>query len=126
MDEIIKAKISPCSCKPMIEYTCEITNEMNEYNQWPLEYGGGAYFLDPEPAGGKYNPLEYFVPFRVPGATRGHILVCKTFQEQNNSIYEIEEFHFYEDTSFGKIGCFDRDVVAAMDKYLGKGLLFPN
>lgn len=59
------------------------------------------------------------IAFRLPGATRGHILVDKD--------YVIKEIVFYKDTCFGhkinEINCYKEEVVEAANKeYIGKVL----
>lgn len=61
----------------------------------------------------KVNREKILIPFRVPGATRGHIELDKD--------HIVTGIKFYEDTSFG--GAIDpvykRDVVKAVEKFIG-------
>lgn len=62
------------------------------------------------------------IPLRVPGATRG----CIDLERVNKNQFIIMDIHFYEDTCFGNIGCYDRAIIKASQKYIGKMLDFTN
>ena len=113
----------------MSTYHCDITKEMDKYNMrcagqndWMAELNH-TYIMDPEKheEPGDNRDL-YAAPFRVPGATRGYILLEKLSDYME---YKILEFHFYEDTSFASaIGCYNPDIVDAMKQFIGDMIVY--
>lgn len=113
----------------MSTYLCDITKEMDKYNircagqnDWIAELNQ-TYIMDPE----KHEELGdnrdlYAAAFRVPGATRGYILLEKL---SVCGEYKILEFHFHEDTSFASaIGCYNPDIVDAMKRFIGDTIVY--
>lgn len=63
----------------------------------------------------------YMIPFRVPGATRGGLLLTKVAEHQ----YKIESIDFITETSFSeKFGCYDDALLLDSKRYIGRVLDF--
>jgi hypothetical protein len=87
----------------------DMTKEFDNY----LLYKGTfeTYIMEPEEfTDGRSCAL------RVPGATRGAVVV-----DENNVITEIV---LYEDTCFGKVACYDRSILDILPSYIGAKLVF--
>ena len=114
------------------EYFNAITITMDEYNLYmrkektkSVDNIWSTYLYDVK--GELEDGLEYFdhllqknvtrdrilIPFRIPGATRGHIALDKD--------HIVTEIKFYEDTSFGASidAVYDRGVVDAVKEFIG-------
>lgn len=118
------------------EYYCDFTRECDKFNfmlnnredrPWfrtylyevEAELRCGLVYTDPI-LGREEVRDGIYIPFRVPGATRGHIKLDKD--------HIITEIKFYEDTSFGGSipECYDRKVVEATKKYIGAKIVCKN
>ena len=67
---------------------------------------------------------EFYIALRVPGATRGHI---KVKPSQDNNLWEIEEVKLYDSTAIvgrGNIGCYEENVLENLDIFTGKFIDF--
>lgn len=76
-----------------------------------------------------YNDIGVFskegflqIAFRVPGATRGSIIVRRL----DSNKFRIEGVHFNVDVCFEICPCYKRDIVDAIDLYIGRVLDFSN
>ena len=92
-------------------YRCDITYEMDKYllHRHSYIYTYIEFFKDRLYIDGKEGNVYLF---RVPGATRGCI---KTDEEGI-----IESIDFYEDTCYGSVGCYRREVEGVKEEYIGK------
>lgn len=94
-------------------WTNEFTKEFDKFlingHELGLAYGYGTYLWGNE-NGVERNENNY-ISFRVPGATRGGVKVV------DNIIVDIV---FDEDTCFGKIGCYRKEIEPFIkDKFIG-------
>lgn len=76
-----------------------------------------------------YNDLAVFssenllqIAFRVPGATRGGIVL----QRLNHYQFKIKSINFNEDVCFGEFQCYDTKLREDIKDYIGKILDFSN
>lgn len=114
------------SSEGMTEYQNEVTRTMDQFNKYfkmMKEHGrdwadiNRTYLMYPEKYGDKYVAL-----FRVPGATRGNIVM----KEVSPRIWEILEFKFIDSTCFSAgLGCYESNVVAAVHQFIGAKIQFP-
>lgn len=111
------------------EYVNEVTKFMDTHNTLMKnsKYGEDStykfmnttYLMDPE----LFNDATV-ITFRVPGATRGCIVVDKVDVDGTVG-YKIKEFRFIETTCFSAaIGCFERDIIEAVKKFIGDVIVF--
>lgn len=94
-------------------WTNDFTKECNKFltggHELDLIYHYGTYLWGYE--GGVERDRNNTICFRVPGATRGHIKVVDCV---------ITDIVFYEDTCFGEIGCYKREIEPHIKgKFLG-------
>lgn len=78
-----------------------------------------TYLLDPDK-----NGNETIIMFRVPGATRGNIVV-EPVDIEGKTGYKIKEFRFIESTCFSKnLRCYKKDITEAVKKFIGDVIMF--
>lgn len=62
-----------------------------------------TYFVSPTNYNGKL-----LLPFRVPGATRGHITITEIDKVDGKTRYQIDDIIFYGDVAFSpRMGCYN-------------------
>ena len=103
------------------DLTCELTEYFDKFIPNRKQHSWYKTYL--------YNDIDIFsdrplyrIAFRVPGATRGSI----ELERVNLNQFIIMDIHFHEDTCFGNIGCYDKAIIKASQKYIGKMLDFSN
>lgn len=68
------------------------------------------------------NKNELQIAFRVPGATRGGIVL----ERLNHNQFKIKQFRFNEDVCFGEFKCYDERLRTDIQKFVGSILDFSN
>lgn len=101
------------------EYYCSITELLDMYQDYDSELKSimRTYMMTPEEHDGKY-----YIPIRVPGATRGHIEV-----KPNGDFWEVVTIRLYESSAIigvSNIGCYKPDVEKVLDSFNGKHINF--
>lgn len=106
------------------EYHCRITDMLDLYQDEFIHNGDPeikammkTYMMTPEDHSG-----TWYIPIRVPGATRGHIEV-----KPNGSYWEVATIRLYETTAIiGKsnIGCYMPEVEKILNKFNGNLINF--
>lgn len=66
------------------------------------------------------NDNEFQIAFRVPGATRGGIVLERIDQYK----FKIVQFRFNEDVCFGQFKCYKEELKEDINYYIGKVLDF--
>jgi len=119
-DAIIDVRIRPNHDD---EYQCSITDMFDLYQIYQSELGPPydqwmkTYMMPPEDHSGKW-----YIPFRVPGATRGCIEVIP-----NGNLWEIIHIEFYKSTAIVDecaIGCYKADVKDLIPSFIGNKINF--
>jgi hypothetical protein len=104
-----------------MEFQNKITRSLDDYIIFDY-YCNKTYILYPEQLKDENNKLidEWGSCIRVPGATRGCIVLTKDFI--------IKDIILYEDQCFRKIGCYKRqlkkDFGEIKKRYIGSQLVF--
>lgn len=101
------------------DFVCEMTKAMDEHLLtlvsrdlfYTYLYNDLCIFASPD---------LYQIAFRVPGATRGSILVKRLSEHK----FKIMGVRFYEDVCFGEFACYKDSVKNVVDKYIGSTLDF--
>lgn len=103
------------------DLVCSLTKFMDSYLIRSSVYSGYRTYI--------YNDLDIFstndllqIAFRVPGATRGSILLKRL----NDNQFEIIGFHFNRDVCFDEFACYDIRLEKDIQDYVGKVLDFSN
>ena len=103
------------------EYFCDITTALDKYNEYIHGAGDNeyrpfmrTYIMPPDQHGD-----DYYIPIRVPGATRGHIQVKPNTE---HGCWEVVEVMLYHDTAIvGKslVGCYKPEITDILDSFIG-------
>lgn len=121
-DAIIDVRLRPDHDN---EYQCSITDMFDLYQSYSSELGYHydqwmkTYMMPPEDHFDKW-----YIPFRVPGATRGHIEV-----KPNENLWEIVDIEFYRTTAIEgetSIGCYKPEVKDLIPSFISKKINFTN
>lgn len=105
------------------DLVCELTEYMDEYIPKASKYTWYKTYL--------YNdillfsePNDYYqIAFRVPGATRGGIILDRV----DNNKFKIRDIHFNTDVAFiSGIGCYKDELKEDIKQFIGCELDFSN
>jgi len=100
------------------EFHCSITDRLDEFRIDKIFEDSDfkdvmrTYMMIPEEHSG-----HWFIPIRVPGATRGHIEVTPS-----NGYWKVVEVKLYEETSIyprSNIGCYKPEVKNILSEFIG-------
>ena len=102
------------------EYYCDITKRLDEYLAYDIPDGSAinyamrTYIMDPEPT--TDGKCTYYIPIRVPGATRGHLHVVYC-----DKVYKVFEVELYDETAISgvsKVGCYKPEVNNILKEFI--------
>jgi len=97
------------------EYYCEITDKLDEYLLGGVRRFYRTYMCDYGDRK-RFNGEEgYIYLIRVPGATRGCVMV--------NPEGVIDRMEIYEDSYAGRLNCYRSDVVNVTSEFMGCKIL---
>lgn len=120
MNEIIKVRYK-WDTDESEDLICELTEFFDKYFTSDIKKANVALWKTY-----LYNDLNknedgtYRISFRVPGATRGGLILKRI----NYNEFQILKIHFIEDTCFGQFQCYDKKLKKDSNQFINKILDF--